>query len=369
LGRLAGGVAHDLNNILSVVTNYAEFVADRLPPGDEGRSDLERIRHAAERGTAFTRQLLTFARRGPAQRTELRLDELLTELRSLLGRALPENITFELRVPAEIWSVVADRGQIEQVMLNLVVNARDAMPDGGRLLVEASNVEYDEVSASQHADLHPGRYVLVTVSDTGHGMTKEVMDRVFEPFFTTKPTGQGTGLGLATVYGVVQQTGGRISIYSEVGRGTTMRVLLPAVRTSAPAVVESPQAAASVRPGTVILLVEDEDAVREAARRILTAAGYDVVAAPSAAVGLEKSAGRQKIDLLLTDMVMPGMSGRELAHRMRAARPNIRVVFMSGYAEEISTREDQLEGPLLMKPFTRRPLLDLVAATVQGMAA
>ena len=209
LGRLAGGVAHDLNNILAIVTNYADFLTERLPAGDPGADDLAQIQRAAERGTTFTRQLLTFARRGAVQPTELRLDELLGELRSMLGRTLPESIAFELRVPPEVWSVVADRGQIEQVALNLVVNARDAMPGGGRLVVEAQNVEYDNESAAQHPELTPGRYLLLIVTDTGHGMPKEIADRAFDPFFTTKPKGQGTGLGLATVYGIVQQAGGR----------------------------------------------------------------------------------------------------------------------------------------------------------------
>jgi hypothetical protein len=370
LGRLAGGVAHDLNNILAITSNYASFLADRLPPEDPGQNDVTQIQRAAERGATFTRQLLTFARRGAVQPTELRLGDLLGDLRSMLGRTLPETISFELGVSPELWSVMADRGQIEQLVLNLVVNAGDAMPDGGRLLVEAANVEYDEDTASQHPDLAPGRYVLLSVTDTGQGMPPEVIARAFEPFFTTKPKGKGTGLGLATAYGVVQQAGGRISIYSEVGRGTTVRVVLPATAPSVAVPTTAPKAPPAARPGTVVLVVEDEDAVREAAQRILSAAGYSVLTAPNGDAALQTSGAHAgRIDLLLSDMVMPGMSGRELARRLRAARPGIRVVYMSGYAEDIAARDEGLDGPLLMKPFTRVPLLQSVSTALDGMPA
>jgi two-component system cell cycle sensor histidine kinase/response regulator CckA len=365
LGQLAGGVAHDLNNILSITWNYADFLAERFPPGDPGHDDLTQIRRAAERGRAFTRQLLTFARRGAVLPTELQLSELLSELRSMLGRALPESIAFDLNVAADVWSIVADRGQIEQVVLNLVVNAGDAMPEGGRLVVEAANVEYDDVTAQQHGDLSPGRYVLLSVTDTGHGMSPEVVARAFEPFFTTKREGRGTGLGLATVYGIVKQAGGRVSIYSEVGRGTTVRVLLPAIMPSVGPKVAAP-APIVVHHGGVILLVEDEDAVREAARRILQSAGYEVLAAASGEEALALAAARDEaIDLLLSDMVMPGMSGRELARRLAAARPEIRVVYMSGYSDEpISHARNGVATTLVQKPFTRDPLLAAVAETL-----
>lgn len=370
LGRLAGGVAHDLNNILAITSNYADFVAERLPPGDPGREDVAQIQRAAERGGAFTRQLLTFARRGTVQPTELRLDQLLVDLRSMLGRTLPESISFEVRTSPELWSVVADRGQIEQLALNLVVNARDAMPDGGRLVVEATNVEYDEVTASQHADLRPGRYALLAVTDTGHGMPPDVVARAFEPFFTTKPKGEGTGLGLATVYGVAQQAGGRVSIYSEVGRGTSVRVFLPAIARATEEAPASPRPTAPARAGAVILLAEDEDAVRQAARRILVSSGYKVLEAANGPAAFALSAAREgPIDLLLSDMVMPGMSGRELARRVRAARPGLPVVYMSGYADDVQAGGEALDGPLLMKPFTRGPLLEAVSAALEATPA
>jgi PAS domain S-box-containing protein len=365
LGQLAGGVAHDLNNILAITWNYADFLADRFPAGDPGHDDLTQIRRAAERGQAFTRQLLTFARRGAVVPTELRLDELLGELRSMLGRALPESIVFDLTVSPEVWSIVADRGHIEQIVLNLVVNAGDAMPEGGRLVVKATNVEYDEDTALQHPELSPGRYVLLSVSDTGHGMTPEVIERAFEPFFTTKPAGKGTGLGLATVYGIAKQAGGRVSIYSEVGRGTTVRVLLPAI---VPSAAPAPRAHAPVviHHGRVVLLVEDEGAVREAARRILHSAGYQVLTAASGEEALALVVEREKaIDLLLTDMVMPGMSGRELARRISATRPAIRIVYMSGYSDEAIVRAANGDETILVqKPFTREPLLMAVASAL-----
>jgi PAS domain S-box-containing protein len=368
LGRLAGGVAHDLNNILAITSNYADFVAQRLPPGDPSRDDVAQIQHAAERGAAFTRQLLTFARRGAVQPSELRLNQLLRDMRSMLGRSLRENISFDIRVPPDLWSVLADRGQIDQLVLNLVVNASDAMPEGGRLLVEATNADYDEVAASQHADLRPGRYVLLAVTDTGPGMSPEVLARAFEPFFTTKPKGQGTGLGLATVYGVVQQAGGRVSLYSEVGQGTSVRVHLPAIESSTSnARAAAPPPATAIRAGSVILVVEDEDAVRQAARRILVGAGCEVLEAADGQAALALSAAREgKVDLLLTDMVMPGMSGRELARRLRASRPDIRVAYMSGYAEDLPTPGQTLDGPLVTKPFTRVPLLEVVGAALEG---
>lgn len=365
LGLLAGGVAHDLNNILAITSNFAEFIAERLPAGDPGHDDVAQIQRAADRGATLTKQLLMFARRGAVHATELQLDQLLSDLRSMLGRTLPASISFDLQVASDLWWVVADRGQIEQVLVNLILNARDAMPDGGRLTAMASNVEYDEVTASQHPGLEPGRYVLLTVSDTGAGMPPEIAARAFEPFFTTKTKGQGTGLGLATVYGIVRQANGRVSIYSEVGRGTVVRVLLPAsgrARSATPTVESVPPA---VQPGALILLVEDEDAVRHAARRILAGVGYEVLEAANGQAALSVSAAcERKIDLLLTDMVMPGMSGRELSTRLRASRPELRVMYMSGYAEGIAPRDGDLDAPLLAKPFMRGPLLEAVFAAL-----
>jgi PAS domain S-box-containing protein len=368
IGRLVGGIAHDFNNLLAIVLNYSDFIARRLPPGDPSQDDLIQIQGAATRATTFTRQLLTFAKRGAVHAEDFDLTGLIEQLRDLLKRTLPATIVIELRLVAGSWSVHADRGQIEQVLLNLVVNAGDAMPDGGRLVIATSNLEYDEDSAAQHADLAPGRYVLLTVTDTGTGMPKAVLDHAFEPFFTTKDQGKGTGLGLATAYGVVQQAGGRISLYSEVGKGTTVRVLLPA-RVATESVVPrvaTLEAPAERATGT-ILVVEDESGVREATRRILASAGYDVLESARAdeALALVRDTGTS-LDLVLTDMVMPGMSGLELARLLRDARPGLRVIYMTGYSEELlDGRVGAPEDTVIYKPFTRQPLLAAVATALR----
>ena len=365
IGRLVGGIAHDFNNLLAIVLNYCEFIAERLAPDDANQADLAQIQGAAERATRFTTQLLTFARRGAVHPEDLDINELIQALHGLLSRTLPASIVVEMRLRAGLSSVRADRGQLEQLLLNLVVNAGDAMPRGGTLLISTTNEEYDDDSAAQHGDLAAGRYIQITVTDSGEGMSKEVLARAFEPFFTTKGQGKGTGLGLATAYGVVQQAGGRITIYSEVGKGTTVRVLLPArdavtVRVAPKFVIPANETATS---GQTILLVEDEEAVRTAAQRILESHGYQVlqVGRPDEALQL-MSTLTKPLDLLLTDMVMPGMSGRELAARLQALRPTLRVIYMSGYSEELLKRgADGFDGTVIEKPFTRAPLLAAVA--------
>jgi PAS domain S-box-containing protein len=370
IGRLAGGIAHDFNNLLAVVLNYATFVEDRLPEGAEAREDLAQIRRAAERGAAFTRQLLTFAHQRPVKVEDVQLNQLIPALREMLRRTIPENIAIEARLAPDLWMVSADSGQLEQVLLNLVVNAGDAMPGGGTLIVETANVTFDKAAASQMADLEPGTYVCLTVTDTGHGMSKEVVEHAFEPFFTTKPIGKGTGLGLATVYGIVKQAGGLVSIYSEVGRGTSIRVLIPANKGAAShlaGVVPALPADETIDRGNIaILLVEDEPAVRSAAVRILRATGYRLIDAGSPAEAIELARTEPRIDLLVTDMVMPGMSGRDLSQDLKKERPDLRVVYMSGYSEELVTSASKLDGPLLQKPFTRESLLAIVGAAVSA---
>lgn len=365
IGRLVGGIAHDFNNLMAVILNYTDFIADRISPGDPSAGDLAQIRGAAERATRFTRQLLTFARRDAVRPEAVDMGHLVREIEPILRRTLRENIGIEVALAPDLSAVRADRGQVEQMILNLVVNAGDAMPDGGTLRITTENAQHDPESAAQYPDLAPGSYVLLTVTDSGVGMSKEVLDHAFEPFYTTKPQGKGTGLGLATVYGVVKQAGGRISIYSDVGKGTSVRVLLPAVARSTPAVEpgQVTPVATEARAKATILLVEDEDGVREAARRILARAGYTVIDASRPDAALRDVADRiGTIDLLLTDMVMPGMSGRELVKQLRALRPDLRVVYMTGYSDELAARrEEALEGPILGKPFTREPLLALVA--------
>ncbi|MDP9274685.1 MAG: PAS domain S-box protein [Chloroflexota bacterium] len=369
VGLLAGGIAHDFNNLLAIVLNYASFIEDKLPDDTELRDDLLQIRRAAERGAVFTRQLLTFAHQRPVKVADLQLNEVIPALQQMLRRSIPESIAIELRLAPDLWTVRADAGQLEQLLLNLVVNAGDAMADGGTLLIETANARYDETAAAQLANLVPGPYVSLTVTDTGHGMSKEVIGHAFEPFFTTKPTGKGTGLGLATVYGITKQAGGNVSIYSEVGRGTSIRVLLPAqlhaVTPITSIVVEPPANEVGERGNVTILLVEDEPAVRTAAVRILRSAGYAVIEASSPVIAIELASTEARIDLLVTDMVMPGMSGRDLSRNLRADRPDLGVVYMSGYSEELVMRDSELDGPLLQKPFTRESLLLIVRDAVR----
>jgi PAS domain S-box-containing protein len=369
VGLLAGGIAHDFNNLLAIVLNYAAFIEDKLPNDTELRDDLLQIRRAAERGAVFTRQLLTFAHQRPVNVTDLQLNELIPALQQMLRRSIPESITIDLRLAPDLWTIRADAGQLEQLLLNLVVNAGDAMPDGGTLLIGTANARYDETAAAQLPNLVPGPYVSVTVMDTGHGMSAEVIEHAFEPFFTTKPTGKGTGLGLATVYGITKQAGGNVSIYSEVGRGTSIRVLLPAqldaARPIASSVIEPPTNTRAAHTDITILLVEDEPAVRSAAVRILRKAGYTVIEAGSPVAAIELARSEARIALLVTDMVMPGMSGRDLSQNLRADRPDLSVVYMSGYSEDLVKRDTELDGPLLQKPFTRDSLLHIVEGVVR----
>jgi PAS domain S-box-containing protein len=368
VGLLAGGIAHDFNNLLAVVMNYAEFIEEKLPDEAEIRDDLAQIRRAAERGAIFTRRLLTFAHQRPVNFEDLQLNLLISALQQMLHRSIPASIAIDVRLAPELWMVHADAGQIEQLLLNLVMNAGDAMPDGGTLLIETANTQFDETSVAQLTGLVPGRYVRLTVTDTGEGMSKEVVDHAFEPFFTTKPTGKGTGLGLATVYGIAKQAGGFVSIYSEVGRGTSVRTLLPALVGTAKvqaAIVATPVAKRPAESaGIAILLVEDEPAVRMAAARILRGAGYGVTEAGSPAEAFELAKTISRIDLLLTDMVMPGMSGRDLGKGLREKRPDLCLVYMSGYSEELVKRDSVLDGPLVQKPFTRESLLENVGSAL-----
>jgi PAS domain S-box-containing protein len=370
VGLLAGGIAHDFNNVLAIVLNYAAFIEDKLPDDAELRDDLSQIQRAAERGAVFTRQLLTFAHQRPVNVVDLQLNELIPGLQQMLHRSIPENIAIELRLAPDLWTVRADAGQLEQLILNLVGNAGDAMPDGGTLLIDTANARYDDSAASQLTDLRSGSYVRLTVTDTGHGMTKEVVKHAFEPFFTTKPIGKGTGLGLATVYGITKQAGGSVSIYSEVGRGTSIRVLLPAqidvTSLVAPVVVDAPANEIAEHANITILLVEDEPAVRAVAARILRAAGYGLIEANSPAAAIELAGSEARIDLLVTDMVMPGMSGRDLSRALRSDRRDMAVVYMSGYSEELVMRDSKLDGPLLQKPFTRESLLLVVGTAARA---
>jgi PAS domain S-box-containing protein len=359
IGRLAGGIAHDFNNLLTIINGYAEMALHRTGVSPEIKTDLQQIGNASERASVLVRQLLAFGRKQVLQPKSLDLNAIVEGLDKLLNRLMGAHIEMITLCGPDIGTVKADPSQIEQVIMNLVVNARDAMPNGGRLTIETSNVELDANYARDHATVKPGPYVMLAVSDTGIGMDQETQAHIFEPFYTTKGGSRGTGLGLSTVYGIVKQSGGYIWVYSEPGRGTTFKVYLPRVEepvTKAPAVVEG----RVDRKGTeTILLVEDEKAVRDLARSILVGQGYSVLVAESAAHAEDLAANSSReIHLLLTDVVMPGVSGRELARRVTARRAKIRVLFMSGYTDNVIAKGGVLEAGVafLQKPFTPRAL-------------
>jgi PAS domain S-box-containing protein len=364
LGQLAGGVAHDFNNLLGVILNYAEFVADELEEGTTAHTDVVEIRKAAERATELTRQLLIFSRRETVKPAPVDLNEVVRDIERLLRRTLGEHVELVVDLHRDLPAVLADPGRVEQVLVNLAVNARDAMPDGGRLQIETSEVELDRNFLQEHPDISPGRYVRLTVADTGSGMEPEVAARAFEPFFSTKRKGEGTGLGLATVYGIVTGAGGQISLYSEPGEGTVFRVHLPAVDSTVPA-GPGERAVALTGRGESVLLVEDEDTVRALAQRILTEGGYRVTATSGGREALRLLEDpRREFDLLISDVVMPGMRGVELARRAEGLRPELPVLMMSGYTTPLDEEDRKAiaESPLLEKPFSRRDLLGEVRA-------
>jgi signal transduction histidine kinase len=370
LGQLAGGVAHDFNNLLAVILGYARFIERRAEEGSRDESDVAEIRKAGERATRLTRQLLAFARREVVRPTVLDLTHVVLEMEQMLRRTLGDHVVLETSLQADLWPIMADYGQLEQVLVNLAVNARDAMPDGGTLTLDTENVDVDDAYASAKPGLACGRYVRLRASDTGVGMTPEVAARAFEPFFTTKPKGEGTGLGLATLHGIVAQAGGSVSVYSESGLGTTFTVLLPA--TDAPVPEHHSPGAAAPGGNETILVVEDEPAMLEVTRRILAAHGYEVLTAGGGEEALrivDEHAGT--IDLLLTDVVMPQMLGREVADRVAALRPGIAVLFMSGYAQAVIGPMGDLSAghQIIDKPFTEATLLQRVRQLLASRAA
>jgi two-component system, cell cycle sensor histidine kinase and response regulator CckA len=331
VGRLAGGVAHDFNNLLTAITGYGDLVLMRLNESDPIRPDVEEMKSAAHRAAALTRQLLAFSRKQTLAPTLLDLNAVVRKIHNLLKRLIGEDIQLTERPDPALGTVEADPGQIEQVIMNLAVNARDAMPTGGKLTLETANVDVDEAFAIQNPDLRAGRYVLLAVSDTGTGMSEEVRSHLFEPFFTTKEQGRGTGLGLATVFGIVKQSGGAIEVLSEVGRGTTFKVYLPRAGKTKPVEV-APAVKAPERGSETILLVEDDDIVRTLSHRILASTGYKVLEARNGGEALAICESyRDPIHALVTDVVMPVMSGKDLADRLVRLRPAIKVLFLSGY--------------------------------------
>ncbi|MCU1344601.1 MAG: sensor hybrid histidine kinase [Acidimicrobiia bacterium] len=381
LGQLAGGVAHDFNNLLAVILNYSAFTAEELATfGDaEGgrferlRADVEQVQRAAEHAAKLTRQLLAFARRDVVRPQVMRVNDVVQEVRELLHRTIGADVELDASLAPDLWLTSVDPTQLKQVILNLAVNARDAMPLGGTLALDTTNVRLGAPDALRDETLPEGRYVRLRVSDTGLGMTPEILERVFEPFFTTKPPGEGTGLGLATVYGIVAQAGGRVDVFSEPGFGTTVSMLLPAVPEGVPT-VSAPVSRPAPRRGAgeTILVVEDEPAMRSVALRILLRNGYQVLAAPSGPEAIEvvsRFAG--PIDLLLTDVVMPRMQGKELSARLLALRPSMAVLFMSGYAHPVLAVQGTLETgvTLVEKPFTENMLLQAVADVLDARSA
>jgi len=336
IGRLAGGVAHDFNNLLTVILNYAELSMREAPPGGALAQGLDELRRAGRRAADLTRQLLAFGRRQVLQPRVLDVNELLVSSETLLKHLLREDVHVRVFPATSAGSVEADPVQLEQVLMNLVLNARDAMPEGGTVTIETANVELDDAYARAHAGVTPGSYVCISISDTGHGMDKETLGRVFEPFFTTKEVGRGTGLGLATVLGIVEQSRGHVWVYSEPGQGTTFKVYLPRVDGSPVNAPERAEPLRTVGGHETILLVEDDDQVRRLLRTVLSEAGYRVLEAASPRAALAVSEAYDgTIDLLLTDVVMPDMNGRRLADEIATARPYLRVLYMSGYTQNV----------------------------------
>src|SRR5437773_1937293 len=333
VGRLAGGIAHDFNNILTAITGYADLLLEDLGATDPRRQDADEIHKAADRAAGLTRQLLAFSRQQVLQPTVLEVNKLVSDLEKMLRRLLGEDVELSTRLAPTTGRVKADPGQLEQAIMNLAVNARDAMPNGGKLTLETANVDLDEPYAADHYPARAGPFVMLAVSDTGIGMSDETQAHMFEPFFTTKEKGKGTGLGLATVYGIIKQSGGFIWVYSEVGHGTTFKLYLPRVQELAERASQPAQPPARAARGTeTVLVVEDETPVRSVARQVLERHGYTVLEAPSAEAALDVATRYSgTIDLLLTDVVMPGLNGRELASRLADLRPDARVIFMSGY--------------------------------------
>ncbi|WP_053226869.1 ATP-binding protein [Solirubrobacter soli] len=366
LGQLAGGVAHDFNNLLAVILGYAKFIERRAEPGTRDQHDSAEIRKAGERATRLTRQLLSFARREVVRPRVLDLTGVVLEMEELLRRTIGEHVMLKTSLAPDLWPIMADHGQLEQILLNLAVNARDAMPDGGILTLDTENVEADAAYLSARPSLEPGRYVRLRVSDSGIGMDRETAARAFEPFFTTKSSGDGTGLGLATVHGIVAQAGGSVQIYSEPGLGTTFTILLPTTDAPVPGVSDDAAAPPTRGGGETILVVEDEPALLEVTRRILDENGYEVLSATRGADALKLADEHPgDIDVLLTDVVMPEMLGKEVAERLTAARPSLRVLFMSGYAQPVV----ELTGEIIDKPFTEAALLDRLRVLLTSRAS
>jgi two-component system cell cycle sensor histidine kinase/response regulator CckA len=369
VGRLAGGMAHDFNNLLGVIIGYSDLSEGLTTPGSALSRHLEQIKKASHRAVSLTRQLLAFSRQQVVFPKALDLNEVVRNVTNMLQRMVGEDVAVSFRPILPIGTIHADPGQIEQVLMNLLVNARDAMPSGGQIVIETAHAELDEPYVSEHPGSHPGQQVVLAVSDTGCGMSEEIKSQIFEPFFTTKEVGKGTGLGLSTVYGIVKQSGCYISVDSEPGKGTTFKIYFPRMAAKAEPLVESHEEPGFLGGSETILLVEDDEALRELTVRILQEAGYRVVEAGDAETALDiVKAANPRVDVLLTDMIMPGKSGLELVEQARAVQPNLRSLFMSGYAGDLGPQRGRLvpEAAFLEKPFTRSSLLKKIRSARQG---
>jgi two-component system, cell cycle sensor histidine kinase and response regulator CckA len=369
VGRLAGGVAHDFNNLLGVITGYSELLLKSLGRAHPGSKRVEEIQKAAERGAGLTRQLLAFSRQQVLQPRVLDLNEVVADVESMLRRVIGEDVELVVKPGAKLGRIRGDPGQIDQVLLNLVVNARDAMPKGGALSLETANVALDDAYGRLHPEVQPGPFVMLSVSDTGEGMDARTQTHIFEPFFTTKEAGKGTGLGLATVFGIVQQSGGSISVDSRPGVGTTVKICFPQVFEPLSRLDRPPPLSAPSSGAETVLLVEDEGSLREMIREILEGASYKVLEASDPGEALSKIGTLDaSVCLMLTDVVMPGMSGPDLATSVRAARPEIKVLFMSGYTDEVMGFHGVLRSgtQFIQKPFAADALLAKVREAIDA---
>ncbi len=368
-GQLAGGVAHDFNNLLTIINGYCEVLLERLPEGDSSRNLINEIDKAGRRSASLTRQLLAFSRQQILAPRALNLNDIVTETEKMLRRLIGEDVALSITLDSALWAVRADPGQVEQVLLNLSVNARDAMPKGGRLTIETHNIDLDETYTRTHADSCGGPHVLLSVTDTGGGMPPEVQARAFEPFFTTKGLGQGTGLGLATVFGIVTQSGGHIAIESEVSVGSTFKVYLPKVEQQ-PERLNSPSRNVTRRRGTeTVLFAEDEAGVRQLMSRILARSGYLVLEAADGNEAVRIAAAHcGPIHLLITDVVMPGASGLDVSNQIAMRHPEARVLFISGHTDDAVIRHDVLRERVnfLQKPFSPSDLERKVREILDG---
>jgi nitrogen-specific signal transduction histidine kinase/CheY-like chemotaxis protein len=368
VARLAGGIAHDFNNLLTVIISYTQMLLRRLPP-DVGGAELKEIDAAAARAANLTRQLLAYSRKQVLQPRRLDINQTVSEAAGMLRRVIGEDISLRTDLAPALWTVHADPGQLEQVLMNLAVNARDAMAGGGALTLRTANVTVDAAAARERPGLEPGAYAAIFVEDTGTGMEPETLANIFEPFYTTKPVGEGTGLGLAMVYGILKQSGGYVYVDSTPGVGSRFTVLLPKLEGSSEDESSAPEAPPP-RGDETILLVEDEEAVRRAVRRMLEALGYSVLEAPNAGVALKVAADAetrgQRVHLVLTDVVMPGLNGRRLAEEVAARWPDTKVLYMSGYTDDEILRRGLVDADssFLEKPFSTERLAHALRAVL-----